>query len=308
MKSELFQAVSARRLTRDLFHLCRDPFSFRTVSYTLPWHTRNSLDELDEFLADEMKQYTGNVVMIPYKLRPLRCDSSKPLHHWYAPPKPDDPWYDGHCIEVTLPGKKHPDEIIQLVSHKDSMSWINSPGAFDNAVGTVANMELVRILSALELSRTVRVLFCNEEHAPWYSLTYAEDAAKRGDRILAVLNQDSLCGRSEEAAGPGMVSAYSVPEGKTLADFLVRENAEYQLPMTVSAALKSCINDDDGSFIKAGYLRTVMNCGSFPYDDPQYHLPGDVPERVNIPELTLSVQLLLAAIADMDERGESVFQ
>ena len=103
------------------------------------------------------------------------------MHHWYDTPRESDPWYDAHNIEVTLPGSTHADEIIQLISHKDSMSWINSPGAHDNAVGTVANMELVRILSALPRRRTVRVLFCNEEHTPWHSKTAAEEARARGD-------------------------------------------------------------------------------------------------------------------------------
>ena len=191
------------------------------------------------------------------------------------------------------------------------MSWINSPGAHDNAVGTVVNMELIRALSGLPLSRTVRFLFCNEEHTPWYSKTYAADAAKRGDRILAVLNQDSLCGKSDEAAAAGirtMVTKYTTPEGKILADFIVRENEKYQIPMTVTTDVKKMVNDDDGSFIRAGYLRTVMNEGSSPYGDPQYHLAGDVPERVDILNLAFSAQLLLATVLDLDELGESAFQ
>lgn len=309
MNTQLLNAVSEERLNHDLFYLCRDPFSFRSVTYTIPWHTKNSLDEFDGFLEGEMKKYSSHVRMIPYKLRPFRCDSSKELHHWYSAPLEEDPWYDGNCIEVTLPGTEHPDEIIQLVSHKDSMSWINSPGACDNAVGTIANMELVRILSQVKLSRTVRVLFCNEEHSPWYSKTYAEHAASHSDQIIAVLNQDSLCGKSAEEArkGPCMASAYSVPEGKALADLLVRMQEKYQIPIRVISAQKDSVNDDDGSFIRAGYLRTVINCGSWPYSDEEYHLPGDIPERVNIRELALSVQLLLAAVLEMDEAGESLF-
>ena len=310
MNAELLEKISVNRLRHDLFYLCRDPLSFRTVSYTAPWHTKNSLDETDEFLSTEMKKF-GQIRMIPYKLRPYRCNRSKSLHHWYDTPQPEDPWYDGNCIEVLLPGKDRPEEIIQLVSHKDSMSWINSPGAHDNAAGTVANMELVRILSSLPLSRTVRVLFCNEEHTPWYSRTYAADAAKRGDRIISVFNQDLRCGNSDAAAAAGirsMVAWYSTEEGKVLADFLVRENEKYALELAVSAVRKPSVNDDDGSFIKAGFLRTVMTCGSaVPYGDPQYHLPGDVPERVDIINLALSAQLLLAAVLDIDEQGEEAF-
>lgn len=336
MKEEWFEKVSCERLRHDLFYLCRDPLSFRTVTYTIPWHTKNSLDEADEFIAAEMRKYSDRVTMIPYKLKPFRCDSTKPLHHWYSRALPDDPWYDAHCIEVVIPGTKYPDDIIQLVSHKDSMSWINSPGAHDNAVGAVANMELVRVLSQARPERTVRVLFCNEEHWPWYSKEYAENARKRGDRIIAVFNQDSLCGKFEVAAAAQektMAAVYSSWEGKPLAEFILHENLKYGLPLTVSIAPKLAmqadsgaaaahspsgadreqaefmfqVNDDDGSFIKAGYSRTVMTIGSYPYGDTQYHLPGDIPERVDIVNLALSVKLLLATVMDLSELGDSAF-
>ncbi len=308
--AEILERVSQDRLRHDLFYLCRDPLPFRTVKYTVPWHTKNSLDETDDFIAGEMRKYVSEVNMIPYKLRPLRCDSTKPLHHWYSSPLPDDPWYDAHCIEVVIPGRKYPEEIIQLVSHKDSMSWINSPGAQDNAVGTVANMEIVRVLSTLELDRTVRVLFCNEEHTPWYSKTYAADCAKRGDRIIAVMNQDSICGKSDAAEAAGImtnVASYSTPEGKFLADFVVAETAKYQLPLVSTTFFKERVNDDDGSFVKAGFLRTIQNNGSKPFAFSQYHLPGDVPERVNLLNLTLVTKLLAGTVLDLSEQGEKVF-
>ena len=304
IKDEL-EKVSAEHLRTDLFSFCRDPFSFRTVTYKVPWHERSSLLELDDFIAAEMRKYTPYVKLIPNKVRPFRCNCTKPLHHWYATPYPDDPWYDANNIEVVLPGMDKKDEIIQLVSHKDSMSWINSPGAHDNAVGAVANMELVRVLSGMKLHRTVRVLFCNEEHHPWHSLTYAKDAFANGDKIIAVLNQDSLDGKSDEDAAAGINTQaiiYSTDEGKALAEFIASLAEKYGLDIRITIAQKNCVNDDDGSFIKAGYNRTVMNCGSHPYGDPQYHLPGDIPERVSIENLRLSTQLILAAILEMDEK------
>ncbi len=59
---------------------------------------------------------------------------------------------------------------------------------------------------------------------------------------------------------------------------------------------------------KAGYLN-VAPCGmNFPYADSQYHLPGDVSERVNIDNVVRSTQLLLAAILEIDARGTDVFR
>ncbi len=66
---------------------------------------------------------------------------------------------------------------------------------------------------------------------------------------------------------------------------------------------KEFVNDDDGMFINAGYRTTVMNLGSFPYTDAEYHLPGDTYERVNINNLVRSTQLLLATILELDLLG-----
>ena len=310
MDSSLLEAVSQERLRSDIFTFCREPFSFRTVLYTVPWHTKNSLLEVDDYIAAEMRKYTDQVKLLPNKVRPFRCDSSKPLHHWYSSPQADDPWYDANNIEVVLPGTDKANEIIQLVSHKDSMSWINSPGAQDNAVGAVCNMELIRVLSTLPRHRTIRVLFCNEEHTPWHSLTYANSARELGDNIIAVMNQDSLCGKAEDLLRAGISTqavVYNFDEGKCLADFIVSENEKYGLDMKVSVAKKNFVNDDDGSFIKAGYRYTVMNLGSYPYSDEQYHLPGDIPERVSITNLKLSAQLLMATILDIDANGAACF-
>ena len=310
MNKDLLSNVSIENLRRDLFYFCRDPFTFRTVSYTAPWHEKNSLDEIDDFIFDELKKYAEDVKKYPNKIRAFRCNSNKPLHHWYDTPKPEDPWYDANSIQVTLPGSEKPDEIIQLISHKDSMSWINSPGAHDNAVGAVANLELVRVLSKLPHKKTIRVLFCNEEHNPWHSLKMAEMAKSAGDNIIAIMNQDSLCGKTDEAAAAGiktMVACYSTPQGKALAEFVVKENEKYAIPMCVTIGDKPDVNDDDGSYIKAGYVNTINNIGSWPYADPQYHLRGDIPERVDMFNLLYSTQLILAAIMDIDEMGSAAF-
>jgi hypothetical protein len=39
--------------------------------------------------------------------------------------------------------------------------------------------------------------------------------------------------------------------------------------------------DDDGSFVNAGYLRTILNISSYPYADAHYHLETDVADRVD---------------------------
>lgn len=303
MIAEALAQVSVERLRRDLFRLAKDPLPFRKVNYTVPGHAKCSLDETDDYIAAELEAVGLPVVRTPYQVQAFRCDETKPLHHWYSRPAPEDPWYTACNVEATKLGSERPDEIIQLVSHKDSMSWIDSPGAHDNGTGTIANLELARVLAGLKLRRTVRILFCNEEHTPWTSRFAAAAAFQRGDRITAVLNQDSIAGKPDEARAAGILThaaAYSTDEGKGLAELAARLNQELGLGLEVNVWNKQNVNDDDGMFIKEGFPRTIMNVGSCPYKDSEYHLVGDVPERVDFTNVLRSTQLVLAMILALD--------
>lgn len=309
MKQEIekhLNSVSGDRMREDLFYLTKDPLPFRKANYTRPGSAVDSLQEADEYIVRRLAAAGCEVSSTAHRAQAFRCDETKPIHHWYSKPERSDPWYAVNNLEVTVMGNEKPEEIIQLISHKDSMSWIDSPGAHDNATGTVANIELARILASIPVKRTVRVLFCNEEHTPWTSIDAANAAAQRGDDIIAVLNVDSIDGKSDEDMAAGKcthVVTYSTDEGKPLAEFIAGCAQRYRPALETSVAFKEHVNDDDGMFIKAGFNTTVMNIGSIPYSDSEYHLPGDAPERVNIENLALSTQLILAAVLEIDALG-----
>jgi len=307
MIRDALAGVCATRLRQDLFYLSQDPLPFRKVNYTRPGQSLCSLDEADAYLCAQLEAAGGwRVSRTGYRVQAFRCDSTKPLHHWYSKPAPEDPWYDACNVEAVKAGKTTPSEIIQLIAHKDSMSWIDSPGAHDNGAGTVANLEIARVLATVETQRTIRILFCNEEHAPWTSRFAADAAAARGDRIVAVFNVDSLDGKSDADMAAGRLShvvGYSTDEGRPLAERVERCNREYGIGLEVMLGFKQHINDDDGMFINAGFRTTVMNLGSWPYSDSEYHLVGDRPERVSIENLRRSTQLVLAAVLDVDAHG-----
>jgi hypothetical protein len=264
IKDEL-QRISAERLGRDLFHISRDPLPYRAVNQRRPGQDQSTLVEADDYIRGELASAGCAVTRTTHRVQAFRCDRTKPLHHWYSTPHPDDPFHDAANLEATLRGRELPQEYIQLVSHKDSMSWIDSPGAHDNAVGTVANLELAR--------------------------------------AVAVLNQDSLDGKSDEEMAAGRLThvvGWSTEEGYSLAAMVAGCAERHAIPLEVSVARKGQVNDDDGMYINAGFRRTVMNIGSWPYGDSQYHMPGDTPDRVNIRNLALSTMLILAAILELD--------
>jgi hypothetical protein len=309
MIQDVLERVSADRIRRDLFHLCRDPLPFRKVNYTRPGQSVCSLAEADEYIRGQLHSAGYEVQTSHHQVQAFRCDRTKqPPSSWFSPPDPSDPWHDATNLEATRRGRVQPEEIIQLISHKDSMSWIDSPGAHDNGTGTVANLELARILAGCDLKRSVRFLFCNEEHWPWTSRIAADAAAKRGDRIIAVLNQDGLDSRSDADMLAGRLIhaiGYSTDEGKPLAEFISSCAPRYGISLDVQPRFKPHVNDDDGMYIKAGFRTTVMNTGG---GDTQYHLPGDIPERVSLENVVRSAQLLLAAILEIAESGVEILQ
>jgi len=306
MDKNEFALLSKENLRRDLFYITRDPFSFRTVNYTVPFHEKCSLDEMDDWLMEQIGALGVKVTRKPNKIKAFGCSFNPNISrsHWYALPKEEDPWYDASNIVAELPGSEKPEEIIYLLSHKDSQPWINGPGAIDNGSGTVANLEMLRVLSKLPRKRTIRVLFCNEEHWPWHSADEAKEAAEKKENIIAVLNVDCISGVSDEDLAKGakkMVATYTTPEAKALSEFICAIPAKYGIDLECAPATKPAPSDDDGEFIKAGFLNTVMLEGSRPYQDSQYHLPGDIPERVNYDALYNSVLTIFAALRDISE-------
>jgi hypothetical protein len=55
MIQEALRRVSAERIRRDLFHLCRDLLTFRKVNYTRPGQSMNSLAEADAFIRGQIE-------------------------------------------------------------------------------------------------------------------------------------------------------------------------------------------------------------------------------------------------------------
>lgn len=300
-------AVSAEQMTRHLFHLAKNPLPFRKLNLTLPGHEKSTLHEADDYLAAQLESWGYAVEREPVRVQAFRRDASKPKHAQYAPPKPDDPWYTAYNLYAEKKGRSRPDEIILALAHKDSQSWVDSPGANDNAIGTVGVLEMARVLAGHAPERTVRFLFCNEEHTPWTSVTAAQKAKARKDRLLAVFNLDGIGAKGAEETQAGKktnVTAFTAPEGERLAELMAAVNARFAIGLEQRSARRSAPGDDDGSFVKAGYPAAVVNIGSWPYADPNYHAEGDVPEQCDVTNAAMTVRATLAAILTLDRAGE----
>jgi hypothetical protein len=299
----LISAVDSEQMSKHLFYLSKDPLPYRKLNLTLAGHEKNTLYEADDYLAGKLEAWGYRVEREGVWVQAFHRDIGKPKHAQYSPPKSEDPWYTAYNLYAEKKGRSHPDKIIVVLAHKDSQSWIDSPGANDNAIGTVGVLEMARVLAEYTSESTVRFLFCNEEHTPWTSKTAAQRAKSRGDNIIAVFNIDGIGAKTAEETAAGKksnVTAYTKPEGKHLAELMGEVNARYSIGLEQRIAKRSRPGDDDGSFVLAGYPAAVVNIGSFPYGDPNYHAEGDIPETCDIENAAMTVQATLAAVVTID--------
>jgi len=300
----LSSKIDKGNIRKGVFYLSKDPLPRRVLNWSLPGHNLSSLEEADAWIKQRLTNWGYSPEVDETKVRAFGRDLTKPLAHQYATPPENAPWYTANNIIAGKQGSEYPDELIIILAHKDSQSWIASPGANDNAVGTCGAMELARVLSKYPPTQTLRFIFCNEEHTPWTSVTAAENIRASGLKVLAVINLDAIGAKSSEQAGHlTNVTRYTTDEGERLADLMANLNTHHAIGLEQSKYRSEYPGDDDGSFIKAGFPWSVLNIGSMPYGDPNYHTEGDIAEKVDIKNAKLTVQLTLAAILHLDSFG-----
>ncbi len=300
----LIGAVSPERMSKHLFYLAKDPLPYRKLNLTLPGHEKNTLYEADDYLAGRLESWGYHVEREDVQVQAFRRDTAKPKNAQYSPPKPEDRWYTAYNLYAEKKGRSHPERIILVCAHKDSQSWIDSPGANDNAIGTVGVLEMACVLAKYTPECTVRFLLCNEEHTPWTSKAAAQNAKARGDDIIAVFNTDGIGVKTAEQTAAGKktnVTAYTKPEGQRLAELMGEVNTRYGIGLEQRTVEQARPGNDDGSFVLAGYPAAVINIGSWPYGDPEYHAEGDVVERCDVKNAAMTVQATLAAIVTLDQ-------
>jgi hypothetical protein len=300
--------VSTENLSAWLKYLVKDPLPCRTMNYKRPGASVPTLYEADAYIADTVSSFGYTVEREACQVQAYRCDEKKPIHHQYSAPLETDPWYTAYNLYAMRTGTKFPKDLIVVISHKDSQSWVKlGPGAHDNGVGTVANMELARVLADYTPQRSIWHVWCNEEHTPWTSAVTAKRAKDAGMNLVGALNVDSFGGKSEEERGHMTnVTAYATPEGERIADRIAELNEKYAIGVEQRKHAREFPNDDDGSFVKAGMPAAVANVGSFPYVDPAYHLTDDKFENVDPMNQLLVTRLILATILDLDQNGSPV--
>jgi len=205
-------------------------------------------------------------------------------------------------LEWEIIGVSHPEEIILVGAHYDSVS--GSPGANDNASGVAAVLEIARLLKRETLSRTIRfVTFVNEE-PPFFqtdkmgSRIYASRSRQRGEKIVAMLSLETIgyyCNEKGSQKYPFPFSFF-YPDtgnfigfvGNVLSRSLVREAIELfrsntAFPsegITAPSWIPGIGWSDNWSFWKEGY-QAIMITDTALFRYQYYHSHQDVPDRID---------------------------
>lgn len=228
-------------------------------------------------------------------------------------------------LEAVLPGTRHPERIVVVGAHYDSVH--NCPAANDNGSGVAGTLAIARRLASRPQPCTIRfVMFANEEPPHFHtdtmgSLVYARACRAANDEIRAMFTLETIgCYLHEPGSQrwPQHPLTKLLPNvgnfillcGDTAARHAVKISAEvieHQAGFpTLAAAVPAKFGDigwsDHWSFQQNGYPAfTVTDTALFRYN--HYHRPTDTPERLDYDSMARVVDGMLAATIALAERG-----
>ncbi len=191
---------------------------------------------------------------------------------------------DAANVIAVKTGTTRPDEYIVIGGHYDSISTENfhnphayAPGADDNATGVAGVLEAARILSQIELERSVIfALWSGEETGLRGSRAWVADAVAAGMDIVVYLNMDVIGYTDED---PPVAIVYSDSTSLAVAGLmqdLIIDNTPYGCVTTVQPIGAS----DQNSFWEQGInvLDTSSGAGWSPY----HHTANDIIDYVDL--------------------------
>lgn len=241
--------------------------------------------------------------------RPLAAVSVA-VHAVNETPRVQASWNVAGLLPGTDPRLR--DETILVTSHYDHLGSHGGriyPGANDNGSGTVAMVEVARLLGKRRLARSVLfVSFGSEEQLMLGSYHYVAHPLRPLATTRAVLNLDMI-GRNEEHT-PESLGAYEITAGRV--DQLNLVGAVYSPELTALLRRESTgagltLSD---KFDRDSSMRTLFRCDHLPFLQkgipavwlfggfhPGYHEPVDTIDRLDFDKMARVVRLTVDAVA-----------
>jgi hypothetical protein len=204
------------------------------------------------------------------------------------------------------------DETVLVTSHYDHLGvqgGVLYPGANDNGSGTVAMLEVARLLAAARPARSVLfVSFGSEEQLMLGSYHYVAAPLRPLGTTRAVINLDMI-GRSEEHTAES-TGAYPITAGQS--DQLNMVGAIYSPDLAGllrrEAAGAAALRLSD-KFDRDSSMRALFRCDHLPFLQkgipavwlfggfhPGYHEPADTVDRIDFDKMARTVRLTVDAV------------
>jgi Zn-dependent M28 family amino/carboxypeptidase len=227
-------------------------------------------------------------------------------------------------IDVQRTGNRHPDEIVIVGAHYDTVP--GSPGANDNGSAVVANLALARSLADATPERTIRFAFFVNEEFPYYmtedmgSLRYAEQCHASDERVVAMIclemvgcfldNPDTqrypvaLLRHLYPTTG-NFVAVVGNVRSRRLVHRVIRQFRRTKFPSEGIAAprwLKDIFRSDHAAFWSHGYPAVMItDTANFRYR--HYHTAEDTPDKINYIAMARVVTALRNSLSDLAGTG-----
>lgn len=202
-----------------------------------------------------------------------------------------------------IKGTEFPDEYIILSAHLDS--WEGGSGATDNGTGTIAMMEVARILKKIlpNPKRTILIgLWGSEEQGLNGSRSFVLDNPEIIENTQVVFNLDNGTGRVERINGSGFVHSY---------DFLGRWMEA--VPREITKDIKTEFpgtpgggGSDHASFVAAGVPAFMLSSLSWDYFRNTWHTNLDTYDKLVFDDLKYNVILTAVMVYKAAEEPKLV--
>ncbi|MFH1336012.1 MAG: M28 family peptidase, partial [Candidatus Zixiibacteriota bacterium] len=200
-------------------------------------------------------------------------------------------------VVATIPGTVQPDRVIVVGGHYDSVvygSGVNpyvwAPGADDNGSGTVATLEMARIIAQHSLPVSVMfVPFDQEEQGLYGSYYFASYLHNLGTNVELMINSDMI-GHSVDSDPDVMI--YAAPNIMGYVNTMVNMANTYTDLRPVYGGQE--VSSDNFSFYQWGFNALCALEGDFNYSG--WHTNYDVVDSLNYPYMKEVVKMCLATL------------
>jgi aminopeptidase YwaD len=184
-------------------------------------------------------------------------------------------------VVATKRGTAHPDEIIVVGGHYDSVP--RGPGANDNASGVAATLEAARVLAGTPIARTVQfVLFSGEELGLFGSGAFASE---RRQGVVTMVNLDMV----------GWGEHLMIGNSRGNSETAVNAAAQVAQRLGIFVTKFQSGGSDHVSFERFGIPTVFLHRGI----DPDYHKPTDLPANVDPRHLEEAARLVVGLVQDL---------